>query len=347
MRRNDRKPSVLIGLGVAAAAALAGSSAAAGTPSRDADASGSAAATGRLFFIGTRRREVFSANPDASDLKVVVHGLKGLADGIAVDWTGGHIYWTNMVTRDKSIASSAGSIQRADLDGSHRTAIIPVGGTFRPKQMILDKVHGKIYWSDREGMRVMRSNLDGSDAETLIQTGKPNGTHGDPRDYCVGIALDLARGQIYWTQRGEQSDQSEDGSIRRANIDIPKGESPAHRSDIQVLFDGLPEPVDLAFDLRTRTMYWTSDGGKGGNTVSRAPMDPPPGVAPQNRKDRQILVRGLHGGIGISLDLAHDRMYFADLGGSVYSAKLDGSDERTLFKGLGALTGIEYVPTER
>jgi hypothetical protein len=31
----------------------------------------------------------------------------------------------------------------------------------------------------------------------------------------------------------------------RANIDIPKGESPANHSDIEVLFDRLPEPIDL------------------------------------------------------------------------------------------------------
>ena len=31
----------------------------------------------------------------------------------------------------------------------------------------------------------------------------------------------------------------------RANIDIPKGKSPANHSDIEVLFDRLPEPIDL------------------------------------------------------------------------------------------------------
>ena len=30
----------------------------------------------------------------------------------------------------------------------------------------------KLYWSDREGMRVMRCDLDGSNVETLVQTGQ-------------------------------------------------------------------------------------------------------------------------------------------------------------------------------
>ena len=55
-----------------------------------------------------------------------------------------------------------GSIERADLDGENRRFIVAPGGTFTPKQLHLDKTNGKLYWSDREGMRVMRANLDGS-----------------------------------------------------------------------------------------------------------------------------------------------------------------------------------------
>jgi hypothetical protein len=61
------------------------------------------------------------------------------------------------------------------------------------------------------------------------------------------------------------------------------------------------------------------------------------------RPSPEILVRGLNEGIGISLDLKQGRMYFTDLGGSVYTSKLDGSDQRTLLTHLGALVGIEYV----
>jgi DNA-binding beta-propeller fold protein YncE len=317
------------------------------------------AGSGRLYFLDTRGRQVMSANPDGSDVKVLAQA-GGSPDGIAVDKASGHVYWTNMATfnphpdvqseegpRSWMARFGPGSLQRADLNGSNVTTVVPSSGTFRPKQMTIDLRDGKLYWSDREGMRVMRSNLDGSDVETLIETGqRVEGQRGDPRDYCVGIALDLTRNEMYWTQRG---DRSNDGSIRRASMNIPKGEDPAHRTDVQVLFDQMPEPVDLALDLKTRTMYWTSDGGTGpgADTVSRAPMDPPVGPTgkydPAHRKDQQVLVSGLRGGIGISLDLAHGRMFFTDLGGNVYSANLDGSDEKTLLSEMGGLTGITYV----
>lgn len=317
------------------------------------------AATGRLYFLDTRGHQVMSANPEGSDLKALAVAA-GSPDGIAVDKSAGYVYWTNMSTfnPDPGVQGEEGrawwmrrfgpgSLQRADLNGSNVTTVVPKGGTYRPKQMTIDLRNGKLYWSDREGMRVMRSNLDGSDVETLVETGqRVEGQRGDPKDYCVGIALDLTHNEMYWTQRG---DRSNDGSIRRASMDIPKGEDPAHRTDIQVLFDRMPEPVDLALDLRTRTMYWTSDGGTGdgADTVSRAPMDPPVdpkgGYDPAQRKDRQILVKGLNAGIGITLDLAEGRMFFTDLGGNVYSAKLDGSDEKTLLSEMGGLTGITYV----
>jgi len=65
-----------------------------------------------------------------------------------------------------------GTIERADLDGQNRKTLVPEGATFTPKQLHLDKKNGKLYWSDREGMRVMRSNLDGFERRNLVQTGQ-------------------------------------------------------------------------------------------------------------------------------------------------------------------------------
>ena len=58
--------------------------------------------------------------------------------------------------------------QSTPIDGTNPTTIVPAGVTHTPKQIQLDKANGKLYWSDREGMRVMRVNLDGSDLEASI-----------------------------------------------------------------------------------------------------------------------------------------------------------------------------------
>jgi hypothetical protein len=156
-----------------------------------------------------------------------------------------------------------GSIERADLDGQNRTIIVPQGGTFTPKQLYLDKKNGKLYWSDREGMLVMRSNLDGSKIETLIQTGKGYSDRRDATKWFVGITVDVERKQIYWNKAGK-------GRIFRASTEIPNGQTAANRTDIEVLFDDLSEPIDLDLDLNNRMMYWTDRGDPPrGNTVNR------------------------------------------------------------------------------
>ena len=234
------------------------------------------ATIGRLFVLEASGNRVFSVNPDGSDRKVIVTECR-LPDGIAVDVEAGHIYWTNMGVPNRN----DGSIERADLDGRNRKTIIPQGGTFTPKQLQLDKENGKLYWCDREGMRVMRANLDGSNIQTLVDS-----SHGDPRPgpdltrWCVGIAVDAGRGQIYWTQKGP--DKGGLGRLFRADIEIPKGENAANRTDIEVLFDGLPEPIDLELDLENRLLYWTDRGDPPrGNTVNRAPMDGDAGSVPE------------------------------------------------------------------
>ena len=290
-------------------------------------------AVGRLFVLDIAAGQVLSMNPDGSGKKVLASDAP-LPDGIVVDVEAGHIYWTNMVVPSKN----NGYIERADLDGANRKTIVPPGVTFSPKKLHLEKASGKLYWSDREGMRVMRANLDGSELETLVQTGEGDADRRDLTRWCVGIAVDPGRGHIYWTQKGP--DNAGLGRLCRAGIDIPKGQSATTRTDIEVLYDGLPEPIDIELDHEHRLIYWTDRGDPPrGNTVNRAPMD----AGRKGRPAPEILFTHLMEGIGIALDLKGGRMFMTDLGGSVYSARLDGSNPTVLAMGLGNLTGIAYA----
>ena len=298
-------------------------------------ASGVDARVGRLFFLDVAGGQVLSANPDGSDLKTIVEEGRKLPDGLVIESAARHMYWTNM----GNLKANDGSILRSDLDGKNITTIVAPGGTFTPKQLQIEKRTGKLYWCDREGMRVMRANLDGSNIETLVDSSEGDPRPGpDARKWCVGIAVDVAGGKFYWTQKGD--DNAGQGRIFRANIDLPRGWTPANRQDIELLYDNLPEPIDLDVDPTTRTLYWTDRGDPPrGNTVNRAPMDPAPG----NRKDPEILFSHLMEGIGLAVDLKGGRMFITDFAGTVYSANLDGSNKKTLLFGEGNLTGIAYA----
>ena len=291
--------------------------------------------SGRLFFLDIGGGRVLSANPDGSDLKTLINEGRQFPDGLVVDAAAGHIYWTNM----GNFKEDDGAILRSDLDGKNMITIVPPGGTFTPKQVHLEKKSGKLYWSDREGMRVMRANLDGSKVETLVDTSDGDPRPGpDARKWCVGIAVDTEGGKFYWTQKGPGN--AGEGRIFRANIEIPQGQSPANRTDIELLYENLPEPIDLDLDLANRTLYWTDRGdAPRGNTVNRAPMDRLPG----NHKEPEILFTHLEEGIGLALDLKGGRMFITDFAGSLRSANLDGSNQKTLLFAEGNLTGIAYV----
>jgi len=300
--------------------------------SRSARAAGDRAAGGRLFVLDVSSRRVFTLNPDGSDPKTIVTDCP-LPDGVVVDVEAGHIYWTNMGVP----SLNDGSIERADLDGKNRTVIVPEAATWTAKQLHLDKPNGKLYWCDREGMRVMRCNLDGSALETLVQTGEGDTDRRDQTRWCVGITLDPERGQLYWTQKGP--DNANLGRIFRASIEIPKGETAANRSDIELWLDHLPEPIDLELDRVHRVLYWTDRGDPPrGNTVNRAPVD----ADSKEGRGPEIVFTHLMEGIGIALDVPSDRMFMTDFGGSVYSARLDGSDPKVLLYAQGNLTGIAY-----
>jgi len=307
----------------------------ASTASKPGVAKSSTKTKGRLFFLDVGGGRVYSSNPDGSDLKVIVSEGRRLPDGIVVDVEAGHIYWTNM----GNPSANDGAIERADLDGSNLKHIVPSGGTHTPKQLQYDKKNGKLYWCDREGMRVMRASIDGSNVETLVDSSQGDPHPGkDQRKWCVGIAVDTDGGKFYWTQKGP--DKAGQGRIFRASLEIPKGQTPANRKDIEVLYEGLPEPIDLDLDLDNRVMYWTDRGDPPrGNTVNRAPMD----AAPGKRKEPEIVFNHLQEAIGLALDLEGGRMFLTDLAGSVYSANLDGSNKKTLLIAEGNLTGIAYA----
>jgi sugar lactone lactonase YvrE len=289
----------------------------------------------RIFFLDLGAGRVLSANPDGSDLKTLLIEGRKLPDGLAVDVAAGHLYWTNM----GNPKANDGTIFRADLDGRNLTTIIAPGGTFTPKQLQIDKPSGKLYWCDREGMRVMRANLDGSNIETLVDTSRGDPRPGaDPAKWCVGIAVDADAGKLYWTQKG--GDNAGEGSILRANLDIPRGQTASKRTDVELLYDKLPEPIDLDLDFGSRRLYWTDRGDPPrGNTVNRAPLDAPKAKRPAP----EIVFSNLMEGIGLALDPKHGRMFITDFAGTVYRANLDGSDPKTLLFAEGNLTGIAYV----
>ncbi|KAF2770773.1 low density lipo protein receptor [Teratosphaeria nubilosa] len=248
----------------------------------------------------------------------------------------GHIIWTQMGHPEQN----DGMVQSATLDGENVKNIFSNGEIHTPKQVIIDKSNHKLYVCDREGLRVHRSNLDGSQKEILVQTGDwKNPQHvADKTIHCVGIAVDAKHGKFYWTQKGPS--KGGQGRIFRANIEMPPGQTTQSRNDVELLFDNLPEPIDLEIDSDSQTLLRTDRGEyPKGNTLNKSDVS----------RDYDILARHLHEAIGLKVDEANKHIYVTDLGGTVYRYDLDGSNCQKLFENQGQYTGIAlaHLPAGR
>ncbi|KAJ6564145.1 hypothetical protein B0H19DRAFT_1258636 [Mycena capillaripes] len=295
-----------------------------------------------IVFLDVVKGEVRSLAIDGREGKTLITGLTSHPDGVQIDERPGkgHIYWTNMGTN-----ANDGFLSRANIDGSDLTTIVPPGATHTPKQLVLDAEREYLYWCDREGGKIQRCALDGSKLETLYISASTPDQHKDQRTWCVGLALDPARGLLYWTQKG--ASKGWNGRIFRAQIDPPPGADPAERKDVEVLFDGLPEPIDL--EVHDGFLYWTDRGDPPfGNTLNRADVSAPlePERAPRGPSKELIIAERFHETIGLTVDpvgkKADEQIYVADLLGSLWVTNLDGSHKVAILRDAGNFTGITF-----
>jgi Low-density lipoprotein receptor repeat class B len=143
-------------------------------------------------------------------------------------------------------AEGGTSIERAAFDGSGLQTLQfqPIGFA---DGLALDMRDGKMYWTETSAGAIWRSNLNGTEAQTvLIDAGR------EP----LGIALDLANEQMYWTDRE---------GVKRAGIDGTGAE----------LLTKETARGFIALDLATQQMFW-ADWMSG--TIRSAPMTTAPVV---------------------------------------------------------------------
>ena len=298
--------------------------------------------------------QVLTSSADGSHPRTLVSNLP-MPDGIDVSKSAGKIFWTNM---GRVPSENNGSVMSANLDGSEVRTIVPEGESHTPKQLVIDHENEKLYFCDREGLRVHRCGFDGGEHEVLVQTG--DWTKGDDKDqtlWCVGITVDAKRGKFYWSQKGPS--KGGQGRIFRANMTMPAGEDAKTRSDVEVLFDKLPEPIDLEIVPESQMLYWTDRGEYPmGNTLNRAYVglegtgkETELGIGEtktatgkeHHELKKNLLARHFHEAIGLKVDGVGGHIYITDLGGSVYRFDMDGKGKKTIFETDGAYTGIGLV----
>ena len=191
------------------------------------------------------------------------------ANDIAVDTTGGKIYWT------EETSSNIGKIHSANLDGSGAQVLKELMSL--PYGIALDSANSKLYLTNSRS-KIRRMNVDGTEFEANFIQGLDSPTHlavssgnvywiedGDSvrfanvagtkvvRDIVTGSnaigGIAIGGSKVYWTeQTGETT-----GSIRSANLG---GTGVANVITLNAV------PRGIAVDVADGKIFWTDDQGR-------------------------------------------------------------------------------------
>ncbi|KAK1598432.1 3-hydroxyacyl-CoA dehydrogenase [Colletotrichum navitas] len=271
------------------------------------------------------------------DVERVLVDRQDVPGGIDIDTKSRRMFWTCMGTPGEP----NGAVLSANLDGGDVRSLFAPGAVNTPKQLVVEPTSGKIYFCDREGMRVCRADLDGSGLETLVAAGRDAS---DPASRCVGVSVAPTLGKFYWTQKGAR--ESNQGRIFCADIEMPAGATPEARGDVACLLEDLPEPIGLEVDEETGAIFWAARGETPGvNTLNRAGIDPKTGLLRAEGADKyEVLARDLKEAAGVTLDRENGHVYFSDNEGSIYRCNVDGTDKKRVFSDdKRTITGISVL----
>lgn len=295
----------------------------------------------QLLVLARDHDRIEMIDTETLNRKVIITDTGPNPDGVVCD--GETLYWTTMGQRtgespsgEAIYADVDGAVHAIGVDGSNHREVVAAGDTVTGKQLALDS-RGNLYWGNREGFSLATARTDGSGLRDLV---KRDG-RGAERDWIVGVALDEQRGHIYWSQKG--SFAGGDGQIFRAGLEIPAGETAENRSDIELLWEGLPAPIDL--ELIEDRLLWTDRGSgswPGGNSLNRARV---PSIS-ETAAEPTLLASGFAEAIGLAVDEQAQLAYVADLSGQIWrvAAPERGDTTPELIVDLGfAVTGINFM----
>ncbi|MDE0684777.1 MAG: hypothetical protein OXI63_17805, partial [Candidatus Poribacteria bacterium] len=231
-------------------------------------------AGGKMYWTDSGTEKIQRANLDGSNIEDIVTGVKD-PNGIALDVAGGKMYWAGW-----------DNIQRADLDGQNIEDLV------EPYIDIIeeDVASGKVYWTVGFNGKIQRADL-GQNIDDHVKSCIDNIIEeGLAGVYPLGIALDVAGGKMYWTEKWPNK-------IRRANLD---------GSNIEDIHIG--EPLHgIALDVAGGKVYWT-DRDDGMNRILRVNLD-------GSFVEELFTPRMLEAPHDIALDVAGDKMYWTAGGG--------------------------------
>ncbi len=171
----------------------------------------------KIYYYDSTASSIIMCNYDGSAKSTIITSVS--VQGIAVHPSAGKIYYS----------LSDYTIKSAGLNGAGIQTVVPDDGVGSPKDITVDVVNDKLYYSDNAHAELRSCNLDGS---SIIPVVLGN---------IDGIAVDPVGGKVYYIMNY---------NVYRANLN---GSS----SQIIIPDDGVGSPQRIALDLVNNKLLYT------------------------------------------------------------------------------------------
>lgn len=219
---------------------------------------------------------------------------------------------------------TAEGIRRSDVDGNGISTIVPASaGLGFVHSIKYEPSSNKLYWTDQDLGLIQKSNLDGSNVQTVVKSlffGQTSSVR--------GLAIDPAHSAMYWTDEDYQT-------VSRANLD--------GSGTINVITGILSG--DVAIDVPAGSLFFANNvaGPEG-------PYDAID-ISNLNGTSHHTIVNGIYQLTGLDVDPVAQKIYWADVGlnrqndTSIRRANYDGSGMQILLSNLpDVIRDLDVVP---
>lgn len=250
-----------------------------------------------IYFLDAENNTLSRIGLDGTSRVDLVNLAEGVPYGLALDESGGKLYWTLQTT-------GSDYIQRSDINGGGVETLYTFSGggeygAIQPTGLLLDTANSRIYFTDIANDKLWSAAIDGGGAPQLSQVVNfrtdggaftSNEVYGiaAPNTVTVSYTMSLSnRDGIYNTALGTVLSVGDPGALTTDPIEgkyyysvFNAGAANAIKS---VNFDGTGDTVLLSdrnfvpgggsISVRNNRMYWTEQGGSGENGIWVANLD--------------------------------------------------------------------------
>ena len=288
-----------------------------------------------IFFVdlghleGERCGRILCGSTDGM-VREILTNLR-LPYALSIHLASKRIFWSDV---------AEGTISSCDFSGKSTRIIVREDDGSSPKQVVIDQVDSKVYWTQSESTEIMRCDLDGTHIECVIEVDADDAVISSaPKIIPNGITLDQSRRHVYWSQPSPKTPDK--NLIRRAPMNRTCNSPPSCRDDVETLFEDLPQVLDIDFVPVFDEIYWSvRDGPTARIHRGYVGTCPDYGMAKQN-----LVVQDLRGLGWLKVDPKCGHFYSTSVMGTINRYDMaTGDGELNLFHDRkGAFAGIGFM----